>query len=526
MNRNDLSSLLLALAMLSTAIAKYAAAAVPLSTDPYDYDPSFDGGVVIEDRFAAITTENHQKAQKLAHLSNGDLVVAGIVPAAFQPAGAGSYNVGLVRYGSDGSRVPWPSPTPTYSYFNNMYVDYPNSNAYAFDEVRDIAVIAGFIYVLVDAPTGAVNRDVYVLAFREDGSFINSYSAFTTSFDETPAGLLAYSIPNCHGILSCSMLIAVGNYTVPAPSLSDYRTIVTAKRFGVGTSGYPAYTPDGTLQVDTTFGPFGTGANDYYAADSTCASSRNCSVIATSVAAVRTNTSNPTVYIGGEYPSTGMRRDTVVLGIDGNSGALLSDFGDGGFKTTPFDLDQRDPDDAAVAIAAKSSGVRSTDEVYVVAEVRLACADGVGVAKLVGVNGALDATFGVAGQVVFGGSNDRFCEEPVTVATNPFAAVLYGDRLAIVGQQGPYDTAYNTATYDPSLDIVRTTDGFVSEQRWRRPTQSNGTAWGAGGSWQGVIVDGNGRFIAAGHLVDPNTGSTLFGTMRLSSDRIFGSGFE
>lgn len=519
MNRNYLSSLLFAL-------AAHAAAAVPLQTDPYDYDPSFNGGVVIEDRFAAITTGNDQTATKLARLSNGDVVVAGIVPAAFQPAGAPIGNVGLVRYGSDGNRVPWPSPTPTYSYFNNMYVDYPNNNAYTFDDVRDIAVIGGFIYVLVDAPTGPVNRDVYVLAFREDGSFINIYSAFTTSLDETPAGLVAYSIPQCHGILPCLMLIAVGNYTVPAPSLSDYRTIVTAKRFAVGTSGFPAFTPDGTLQVDTTFGPFGTGANDYIAADSTCGSSRNCSVIATSVAAVRTNTSNPTIYVGGEYPLTAMRSDTVVLGIDGNSGALLSDFGDGGFKSTPFDLDQYDPDDAAVAIAAKTSGARATDEVYVVAKVTLECADGVGVAKLGGVNGILDAAFGVAGQVVFGGSNDRFCDVPPIVATNPFAAVLDGDRLAIVGQQGLYDNPTHSVTYDPSLDIVRTTDGLVTEQRWRRPTQSNDIAWGTNSSWRSVIADGNGRFTAAGYLLDPNTGRPLFGTMRLSSDRIFGSGFE
>ena len=468
MNRNHLSSLLLAL-------AAHAAAAMPLPTDPYDYDPSFDGGVVIEDRFAAITTQNYQIASKLARLSNGDVVVAGIVPAAFQPAGANSNNVGLVRYGSDGSRVPWPSPTPAYSYFNNMYVDYPNSNAHTFNQVRDIAVIAGFIYVLVDAQAAIDDSDAYVLAFREDGSFIDIYGAFTTNLDEGGAGLVAYSIPNCNGVLSCPMLIAVGNYIVPAPSLSDYRHIITAKRFAIGTNGFPTFTPNGTLHVDTTFGPFGNGANDYIAADSSCVSASNCSVIATSVAAVRTNSLNPTVYVGGEYPSTGQLSDTVVLGIDGNSGALFSDFGDGGFKTTPFNLSQNFPADAAVAIVATTGGGRAADEV---------------------------------------------------VTTNPFAAVLNGERLAIVGEQGLYDEPNNSVTYDPSLAIVRTTDGLVSDQRWRRPTQSNGTPWGAYSRWVSVISDGNARFTTAAILLDPNTGSTLFGTMRLSSDRIFGSGFE
>ncbi|MEO5621906.1 MAG: hypothetical protein ABIO74_12920 [Dokdonella sp.] len=519
MNRNHLSSLLLAL-------AAHAAAAMPLPTDPYDYDPSFDGGVVIEDRFAAITTQNYQIASKLARLSNGDVVVAGIVPAAFQPAGANSNNIGLVRYGSDGSRVPWPSPTPAYSYFNNMYVDYPNSNAHTFNQVRDIAVIAGFIYVLVDAQAAIDDSDAYVLAFREDGSFIDIYGAFTTNLDEGGAGLVAYSIPNCNGVLSCPMLIAVGNYIVPAPSLSDYRHIITAKRFAIGTNGFPTFTPNGTLHVDTTFGPFGNGANDYIAADSSCVSASNCSVIATSVAAVRTNSLNPTVYVGGEYPSTGQLSDTVVLGIDGNSGALFSDFGDGGFKTTPFNLSQNFPADAAVAIVATTGGGRAADEVYVVAKVSLDCASGVGVAKLRGVNGVLDAAFGTAGKVVFGGSNNVFCPAPPVVTTNPFAAVLNGERLAIVGEQGLYDEPNNSVTYDPSLAIVRTTDGLVSDQRWRRPTQSNGTPWGAYSRWVSVISDGNARFTTAAILLDPNTGSTLFGTMRLSSDRIFGSGFE
>jgi len=100
------------------------------------------------------------------------------------------------------------------------------------------------------------------------------------------------------------------------------------------------------------------------------------------------------------------------------------------------------------------------------------------------------------------------------VTTAPFAAALDGDRLAIVGEQGIHDgRASSDVIHDPPLAIVRTADGVVTEQRSRCPGHADGTPWGANSFWTGVSADASGRFTTAGSLRDPNTGSSLFGTI-------------
>ncbi|MEO5559163.1 MAG: hypothetical protein ABIR10_05725, partial [Dokdonella sp.] len=68
----------LLLCMLDCVIARSAAAS-PLDQDPYVVDTHYNGGIVIDDRFAATTIDNRQIAQKMVKLPDGDVVVAGLV---------------------------------------------------------------------------------------------------------------------------------------------------------------------------------------------------------------------------------------------------------------------------------------------------------------------------------------------------------------------------------------------------------------------------------------------------------------
>jgi hypothetical protein len=495
--------------------------AAGIDTDPFAPDLAFNGGAVIEDRFAATSTSTSMRAAKMVRLGNGDVVVAGLVHEAYSSAASLPKNVGLVRYGPGGARVAWSNPTAAYSHFFNMYVEYPNSATAKFRKVHDVEAIAGYIFVLADYEYNlgpdVDDLDVQVLVFGEDGSFVGNYAAFTTPLYEEGAGLVPYLIPNCHGVISCPMLVAVANYRDAADVLANYK--ITAKRFAMGNSGSPSFIPNGTLIVDTTFGPYGNGANDYV--PTVCSHLDGCSLRATSIAAVRMNSVSPTLYVGGQVDGTGLD-DTAVVGIDGGTGAMLSDFGTGGFEdldlVTDAAFENQRFRDGGVAILATTFVGRSSDEVYVVSSVSMGCTSGVGVAKLRGVAGVLDGAFGSAGVAYYGGIDDYACSPGDLPSTTPAAAAIEGDRLAIAGlRQSPFEF---------EVAIVRASDGTVTDDRTQHPA-SGGTQWQAyDGGWSDIVGNGSGAFVLTGTLRDPNTNAGLFGTTQIASDRCFAADFE
>ena len=480
-----------------------------LDKDPFFYDPGFNGGITLEDRFAAISNNASQGASKLAWLSNGDLLVAGTIPAAFQNNQPDlRWNLGLVRYGPDGARVAWSNPTPAYVYFENRYIDFPNSTSAHFSLVRSVKVIAGYIYVMVDYVVDAQNTDVQIIAFREDGSFIGAYDAFNTSLYENGAGLVAYSVPNCNGILPCHKLIAVAFYK----NGSD-RYVVTTKRFSVGDSGPPTFTPNGTLAVDSVFGPYGNGANDFVAPDSACEAHQNCSLIPVDVAATRTDSFDPTVYIGGRfanYPGPeGAENRTFVMSISGASGSQYADFGGTGYVTPTFDVAINLVDSASKLIAVPGM-FRVTDVIYVVSTVVLCNAYATGVTKLYG-SGSQDHEFG-NDLLLFGGDLTLNCSSPPGASQlAPAGAALDGTRLAIVGFE--------------NMAVVRTTDGTLADLRSLSALRYDGTPWPYT-RWADVIAAGTGRFIATGAMYDGGVIPYQFATSRFRPDRIFGGEFE
>lgn len=490
--------------------------AYAIDTDPFVPDLSFNGGVVIEDRFAATSNSTSMSAARAVRLENGDIVVAGLVHEAYSSAVGAPTNVGLVRYGPGGARTPWSNPTPAYSHFFNMYVEYPNSVSGTFGAVRDVAAIAGFIFVLADIGDPfyiSADVDVQVLVFGEDGSFVGNYDAFNTGLYEDGVGLVPYLVPNCNGVISCPMLIAVANYREGGVS-GNFK--ITAKRFSMGNSGPPSFTPNGTLIVDTTFGPYGNGANDYVPTD--CHDSLNgCSLTARAVAAVRTNSANPTLYVGAIVVDNG--QDTAVVGIDGGTGVMLSDFGIGGFEhfdlATAYAEYNGRSSDGAVAIAATTFVGRGSDEVYVVSSVQTGCSYGVGVVKLRGIAGTVDGAFGTGGVAYYGGYDDSVCPD-YPQGTEPSAVAIQGNRLAIAGVQ----------EYEFEVAIVRASDGVIMDNRTQHP-MSGGTQWlEYDGGWADIVGNGNGAFVLTGTLLDPVNNVGLFGTTQIASDRFFAGTFE
>src|SRR5436190_11831121 len=196
-------------------------------------DPGFNGGIPVEDRFAGANANNYL-ASRILRLASGDLVAIGLVPAAFQSGGG---NIGLVSYSAFGARMPWSSPSAPYaSYFDN-YVQYPNSVAGAYTAISDARVLGAYIIVEATRSAGGGNLDVDLVVFRNDGSFIGAYPAFSTALKEVGSGLATYAYFLAPGI-TARRLIAVATYSVFNP---NERQIVTVKRFALAN--------DGTLSV-------------------------------------------------------------------------------------------------------------------------------------------------------------------------------------------------------------------------------------------------------------------------------------
>lgn len=486
-----------------------------LKTDPFAYDPSFNGGNAIEDRFAALSTDRKFVAWKAVRLANGDVVVAGLVPPGFQADQPNGYfNLGLVRYSASGGRVPWPNATPMYDYYSqHTYIAYPNnSNLGRFTAVRDIKSLNGFLYVLVDYEPSAIAADVHLVVFSEDGRFVEETGTFTSGLNEYGAGLATYSYNTVRpggGFVTVSKIIAVATYLT-----GGGRGIITVKRFSVAT--------DGSTTLDNAFGPSGTGVKDYVPPNSFCAASP-CSIRAAAVAVTQgigLLGDHPRVYIGAQSLWQDNDWDPVVLAIDGSSGDALS-FGSNGFLISAWDIGG-DNAELTADIAATGQATDS-DEIYLLSRVSMDCRPGIGLLKL-NSHGLLVSSFGHLGMTLFGGSNDSNCTS-AAVNTLPAAMVLQGDRIAIVGTEG-YISPTIGNQYRPLLAIVDRQNGAVRESRAMLPAHVPGATFTNGSGWNDVVADDQGRFIATGPLYDSLGSKPLFGTARYAPDRIFGDDFE
>lgn len=500
----------LSLAALGAGMSARPASA-SLDIDPFLYDPSFNYGFVVEDRFASTTTASYLLGLRIARAGNGDVVAAGIVPAAYQSSPPAN-NLGLVRYGPGGERVAWTSPTPAFVFYEDRYVDYPNSTSGNIGWVEDLKVVGGRIYALTDSTFGAGNRDVRIAIFTDGGAFIDDVPAFTTGLDEVGAALIPYSYPTFDGSgnpVTQQMLVAVATY-----SSGLGRQIITMKRFVVSAL-------DGSLAVDNSFGISGNGAMDQALPDSFCDAGSNCSWIVNDAAVARDDTNAPTFYLAGTVLTSASDSNAFVAAINGYDGSLSPAFGHG----DGIYVNYLESSSSGVGVAVAPAADAADDAVYLASNASEACGQKGAVTKLrpqvtlpEGTMTLPDFTWGDGGTRGIGG-NPGSCGNVYTYLTR---VALDGERLAFSG----YENIVGTIP-DPLFSVVRVSDGMLTEfaRAGFAPLRADGTPWG-GGTFMDLVPAGNGRYATTGYLYDASANNALlFGTARLVSDRIFGDGF-
>jgi hypothetical protein len=491
------------------------AAVAALSTDPFVYDPGFNGGVIIEDRFAAISTDTSMLGLRVAVGATGDVIATGLVPAQFQSAGS---NFGATRYNVLGQRVPWGNPTPAFSYFNERYLDYPNGTGTYVSWVRDLIVFNGYVFALVDIGPAGGNRDVHILTFTDGGPvtnggmFVADTGAFTSGLDEVGAALVPYCYQTFSGgnPIQVCLLIASATYTT-----GGGRRVITMKRFLF-------HFADGTLTVDNSFGISNNGAMDQAAPDTLCDAGTSCSWQVNTATALRTDTNAPTLYLAGTVATSNLENNAFVIAVNGYDGSLSPNLG-AGSGIYPNYLGTSS---AGVAVAAATAGPENTDIVYLAANTSEACGQKGSVTKLLthvtlpgGPLTVPDFQWGNGGSRDIGG-NPGSCANVYTYLTD---MILDGDRLVFVG----FEDIVSTIP-DPLFSIVRASDGALTEfARAGFPAlHANGTPWG-GASFQSVAARGGGYYAVTGYIYDAASNyATLFGTTSFVSDRIFGNDFE
>jgi hypothetical protein len=502
------------------------------STDPFAYDPGFNNGVIVEDRFASTTASTAMLGEHVVISSDGSIVASGQVAAEYQGSPGG--NFGAVRYGSSGNRTVWGDPTSVYSYYYNHYIDFPN-NSGANYRVDDVKAAAGYVFALVDAgPSGG--RSVYVLTFADGGlntanggEFLADTGAFTTLADEVGAALVLYTYPTYDGAgnpITAYRLIAAATYTN-----SIGQKIITMKRFTLDIA-------TGALSVDNSFGISNNGAMDLIAPNSMCNAGANCSWDVAAVAALRTDTDNPTLYLGGTAYSrtSALRDDGVIVSVNGYDGSLNSSFG--ALLSTGFYVNHLANPSDVVALAATTSGAAASDVVFVTSSETYtygACpAYPAAVTKLLaqtatGLHGfpatAADGSFADNGTLRFGGELATDC----TYSTFPADMLVDGNRLVIVGSEDLVPAVISSSPPEvPLFAVVRASDGTLTDYQRGvfSPLHADGTPWG-GGTFNSVALRSSGHYAVTGAILDASANlASLFGTAAIASDRIFGNGFE
>lgn len=497
-----------------------------LSAAPYLPDPSFNGGLYKLDHFSALNSDS-SLGKKIARLTNGDVIVAGLAPA-HSGTGRLPINLGLVRYNSVGNRVAWTNPG-AYGWNSNYGIVYPNSddpaNLNAIKDVLDIKVVLDRIYVLVDRRfQGGNDIDSYIYVFGTDGAFVTTMCVVCSGLSEYSGGM------DFRSSLTFPETITVG---------------VTASTFnGVWRPTFRS----GTLNANgsITFNPVVFPNPGNY-----CPTNRGCILRSIALGGRNGNGAATKFYLAGTRQSNipdNNAWDFLVMAVNFD-GSPVTSFGGSGVTTVAFDDGGDNYDDANSINASTSFGFPSSDSIYVTGFVNRECRDGMGIAKLKDTGG-LDLAFGDpvppfahGGTMIVGGAAGDFgsCSAQFLNGHSDYAqsSALANGKLAIAGF-----TEYGPGTFcipgnpcaedrvDGELTVIDTEHGAIDSFRSYPFTSTvNGSRTRHSGFW-GIAYNGDGSFTATGVVryfqsaAGQPAGAEQFGTLRLSSDRIFANGFD
>jgi hypothetical protein len=529
--------LLILVVIACTTVVPASIAHAASNTDPFAYDPQFNNGVIVEDRFASTTGNTTMLGERVfvsPHYNgdpNGDIVANGQVAVAYQ--GSPGNNFGSVRYDYLGQRIGWGDPTSAFIYYDNRYLDWPNLVTSTVSRVDDVKTFQGYVITLLDLGS-AGNRGTYLRTYIDGGPNTNGGQpvyghTVNSGLISAGAALVPYTFPTFDG--GGNPITAYRLIVVETSTSSSGQRIITMKRYILDIAS-------GNLSVDTSFGTSGSGAVDEVAPNSMCNAGTSCSWDVAAATALRTDTDNPTLYLGGTAYSrtSALRDDGVIVSVNGYDGSLNSSFG--GLLSTGYYINHLANPSDVVALAATTSGAAASDVVFVTSSESYtygACpAYPAAVTKLLaqtptGIHGfpatAADGTFADNGTLRFGGELAADC----TYSTFPADMLVDGNRLVIVGSEELVPAVISASPPDvPLFAIVRTSDGALTDYQRGvlSPLHANGTPWG-GGTFNSVALRSPGHYAVTGAIIDASANSaSLFGTAVIASDRIFGDDFE
>lgn len=388
------------------------ASAVAQAQVPYAADPDFNNGQYFLDEFWSNPTaaNNYFEGKKVARLDNGDIVVAALVKNPDANQTNGYWNIGLVRYNATGTqRVLWPNGG-SYAHVNGNYIVYPKTNTARYTRIQDVVAWGDKILVAVGFRDPASNNDtVQILVFGTDGSF----KSLTTPFGDFP------SFPNEYP----------GGMAVYRTIPGGVSVVVVAHRAVSGVGWRPLFTryelnANGTLTSQTGI----VHLNTHWCSDTT----RQCAPVGIALAP-RSLTASfaPAIYVVNQALNAGVWGYTVTRvdenGVEDDDWAInfRSHISDG---ATPAHSPAYAIEVRTTGLGIPSSPYRH--EIFVAAEVKRGCGNGVVVAKYDHENSTL---FQI--NTVFGGKaeNDAACGTGVNVEHWPVDMALNGNRLAVVG---------------------------------------------------------------------------------------------
>ncbi len=479
-----------------------------LDDDPFLLDGRFRNGQIYTDRFGANNGDSTDKyAHKVVRLSNGDVVMVGLVPklgATANPAYGIGYNIGLVRYNAEGVKQKWAHAWPEYTDSTKSYYVVPNKDVFSstgsYSSIDDVKEHNGRIYVLARRYHSETNHttDVIVLSFDVDSSPWDFYPVFWSSqYSEWGVGMHFY---NSGGL---NRLTVVVGRTV---SRGKYETWM--ERIVVDGNG--------SFNVDTSFGDNGILNVSPPSCD-------RCKPVAMDGSFIHPGVT----YIAGNNMTDSINQDGYLIKLDKN-GAMDTSFSNAGFRYIWFSgpVNIMKATDAVNDIVVGTNMSGSADDIYVLATVENKCnTSSAGVAKFTYL-GEPDMTFGAAnGQLLFGGGGSDPPDCVAFTSTTPRAMAVNKNRLAIVG--------YSTLNFlghwgGPSFSVVDKDIGYVSSHFMFEPTGVDiGPNGGDGASYFNSVVANVDSFYVGGRAKDvANNHRNVPMTARVRADRIFGNGME
>jgi len=349
-----------------------AAATTSLTDIPYAVDPGFP----LVSRRDVIVGGSSVGATALIELApGGDVILGGLV----------SGSLVLQRVAPDGTRGSWPVTTAANP--GLLQLDPPAGAPYL--GVSDIKVFDNRLFVLVDRQrsSSVTTRDVYVLVFGVDGTFLSSYLAMGDFRDEHGAGLAIYQTFGI-GVPTTTFVSVVGHRALDAVESNPFLT--------------RARLQGDSLVRDTTIGD----ANGYVqlpVPGALCAPyNEACSmeVARTVVKPTGAFGTTPILYVAGSIRTSGDDWDYALLCISA-SGTPCSDFGNGGFVRRGFN-NGGSLADRATDIAVRRFGTFGAYvyTVYLTGNVARRCQGGVGAMAFDGSDGSVEFGFGLLGRVL------------------------------------------------------------------------------------------------------------------------------